>query len=29
MIGRPEMTVTGITAEGGQIPLLVGGNWQL
>jgi aminopeptidase len=29
MIGRPEMTVTGITVDGGQIPLLVGGHWQV
>jgi aminopeptidase len=29
MIGRPEMTVTGITADGGKVPLLVGGDWQI
>jgi aminopeptidase len=29
MIGRPDMTVTGITADGAKMPLLVGGEWQI
>src|SRR3954454_13944183 len=29
MIGRPEMRVTGITADGGRVPVLVDGNWQI
>jgi aminopeptidase len=29
MIGSPEMTVTGITAEGDRIPVLVEGRWQI
>ncbi len=28
MIGSPEMTVTGITAEGERVPVLVRGKWQ-
>jgi aminopeptidase len=28
MIGSPEMTVTGITADGERIPVLVRGKWQ-
>ncbi len=28
MIGSPELTVTGITREGGRVPVLVGGKWQ-
>ena len=29
MIGSPEMTVTGITAEGDRVPVLVEGRWQI
>jgi aminopeptidase len=29
MVGRPETTVTGITADGSEMPLLLGGNWQI
>jgi leucyl aminopeptidase (aminopeptidase T) len=29
MIGIPEMTVTGITAEGDRVPVLVQGQWQI
>ena len=29
MIGSPDMTVTGITAEGERVPVLVNGDWQL
>ncbi len=29
MIGSPEMTVTGITAEGERIPVLVDGDWRV
>ena len=29
MIGSPEMTVSGITAEGDRVPVLVNGDWQL
>jgi len=29
MIGSPEMTVTGITAEGDRVPVLVQGQWQI
>jgi aminopeptidase len=29
MIGLPEMTVTGITARGERVPVLVDGTWQL
>jgi aminopeptidase len=29
MIGAPEMTVTGITAGGERVPVLVDGTWQL
>jgi aminopeptidase len=29
MIGRPEMRVTGITADGDRVPVLVDGNWQI
>jgi len=29
MIGSPAMTVTGITADGERVPVLVGGNWQI
>jgi aminopeptidase len=29
MIGLPEMTVTGITADGDRVPVLVQGKWQV
>ena len=29
MIGSPEMTVTGITADGDRVPVLVQGSWQI
>jgi aminopeptidase len=29
MIGSPELTVTGITAEGERVPVLVGGTWRV
>jgi aminopeptidase len=29
MIGSPELTVTGITADGGRVPVLVGGRWEI
>jgi aminopeptidase len=29
MIGSPELTVTGITAAGERVPVLVGGRWQI
>jgi aminopeptidase len=29
MIGRPELTVTGVTAEGERVPVLVGGRWAI
>jgi aminopeptidase len=29
MIGSPELTVTGITADGERVPVLVGGKWAL
>jgi aminopeptidase len=29
MIGRPEVRVTGITADGDRVPVLVDGNWQI
>jgi aminopeptidase len=29
MIGSPEMTVTGITADGGRVPVLDRGKWQI
>jgi aminopeptidase len=29
MIGRPDMTVTGITVEGDRVPVLVQGKWQV
>jgi aminopeptidase len=29
MIGSPEMTVTGITASGERVPVLVNGEWQV
>ncbi len=29
MIGRPELTVTGITREGDRVPVLVEGAWQI
>jgi len=29
MIGSPELTVTGIGADGERTPVLVGGEWQI
>jgi aminopeptidase len=29
MIGRNDMTVTGITADGARVPVLVDGHWQV
>jgi aminopeptidase len=29
MIGSNELTVTGLTAEGDRVPVLVGGRWQI
>jgi aminopeptidase len=29
MIGRPDMTVTGITVDGDRVPVLVQGQWQV
>jgi aminopeptidase len=29
MIGSPELTVTGITADGERVPVLVGGRWAI
>ena len=29
MIGGDEVAVTGLLADGGEIPLLRGGSWQL
>ena len=29
MIGSPELTVTGITAGGERVPVLVGGRWEI
>jgi aminopeptidase len=29
MIGRPDMTVTGITVDGERVPVLVQGQWQV
>jgi aminopeptidase len=29
MIGRPDMTVTGITTDGERVPVLVQGKWQV
>src|SRR5262249_50375761 len=29
MIGSDEVTVSGVTRAGGEIPLLVGGKWQI
>jgi leucyl aminopeptidase (aminopeptidase T) len=29
MIGRPEMRVTGVTADGERVPVLVEGKWQI
>ncbi len=29
MIGRPELSVTGITADGERVSVLVGGKWQV
>ena len=29
MIGRPELSVTGITTDGDRVPVLVDGSWQI
>jgi aminopeptidase len=29
MIGRPDLTVTGITTDGDRVPVLVDGTWQI
>ena len=29
MIGRPDLTVTGITGDGDRVPVLVDGAWQI
>jgi aminopeptidase len=29
MIGSPEMRVTGLTADGDRVPVLVDGAWQI
>jgi aminopeptidase len=29
MVGSPELVVTGITADGGRVPVLRGGDWQV
>ena len=29
MIGGPELTVTGVTADGERVPVLVGGHWAV
>jgi aminopeptidase len=29
MIGSPELDVTGITADGDRVPVLIGGSWQI
>ena len=29
MIGSDELTVTGVTADGDRVPVLVGGSWQI
>jgi aminopeptidase len=29
MIGRPDLTVSGITADGDRVPVLVDGTWQI
>ena len=29
MIGRPDLTVTGITTDGERVPVLVDGGWQI
>ena len=29
MIGSHDLTVTGITAAGERVPVLVGGRWQI
>jgi leucyl aminopeptidase (aminopeptidase T) len=29
MIGSDDVTVTGITKDGAEVPVLVGGSWQL
>jgi leucyl aminopeptidase (aminopeptidase T) len=29
MIGSDDVTVTGLTKDGTEVPVLVGGSWQL
>jgi leucyl aminopeptidase (aminopeptidase T) len=29
MIGSPDMRVTGITADGARVPVMVEGQWQI
>ena len=29
MIGSPELSVTGVTADGERVPVLVDGTWQI
>ena len=29
MIGADDVSVTGVTADGERVPVLVGGDWQL
>ena len=29
MIGSPDLDVTGVTADGERVPVLVGGDWQI
>jgi hypothetical protein len=29
MIGSDNVTVTGLTKDGAEVPVLVGGSWQL
>ena len=29
MIGRPDLTVTGITRDGERVPVLVDGSWRI
>jgi leucyl aminopeptidase (aminopeptidase T) len=29
MIGAPDVDVTGLTADGAEVPVLRGGDWQV
>jgi hypothetical protein len=29
MIGSPQLRITGLTAAGERVPVLVGGSWQV